>query len=209
MRRVEQICAAALVAFGLTCGVNDARATPAAPPPAAPDPATAPDRALAREIISRLGQVPERTRPFHETREIAALTRPLVTSGVLIFRRPAYLRQSTLVPHHEEMILDGNAVSIQRGTDSAHVVALDQSPALAVLATTLRAPLEGDIAALDRYYTLAATGDDRAWMLVMTPSDPDAMRFVRTVSLWGRNNAIDRLRVVLANGDVQTLTIDP
>lgn len=166
-------------------------------------------RDLARAIITQLGQVPERTRTFHETRGIGALTHPLVSTGILVFHRPAYLRKDTLAPHPEDMIMDGDTVSIRRGSGAVHVVTLSQNPALSLLATTLRAPLEGDRAALERYYALAASGDARGWTLVMTPLGADGARVVRTVTLTGRNNVIDTLRVVQANGDVRTLTLDP
>ncbi|WP_338333589.1 LolA-related protein [Acetobacter sp. LMG 32666] len=164
---------------------------------------------LSRQIIASLGLVAQRTQPFHEKKDIAALTHPLFSSGVLAFHRPAYLEKTTQTPRQERLIIDGGMVSIQRGAGSVHHVPLAQSPALALLVTTMRAPLEGDMATLTHDYTLSAQGDLGAWTLIMTPISPQATQLVHLVVLKGRNNAIDSLKVMQANGDVQTLTLDP
>lgn len=164
---------------------------------------------LSRQIIGCLGQVVQRTQPFHEEKEIAALTHPLFSSGVLGFHRPAYLEKMTQAPRQERLVIDGGMVSIQRGTGSVHHVPLAQSPALALLVTTMRAPLEGDMATLTQDYTLSAQGNLGAWTLSMTPVSPQAMRLVHLVVLKGRNNVIESLKIMQANGDVQTLTLDP
>lgn len=185
-----------LVAWGLLAGMGQAWAV---------DNGTD----LAGQIIAHLGQVPERAQPFHEQKDMAALTHPLLSSGVLLFHRPAYLEKNTEAPRPEKLVIDGSMVSIQRGTGSVHNVPLSQSPALALLVTTMRAPLEGDMASLTHDYTLSAQGDLGAWTLNMAPLSPQAVHLVRLVVLKGRNNAIQSLKIVQANGDVQTLTLDP
>ncbi|MFT8417537.1 MAG: LolA-related protein [Acetobacter sp.] len=164
---------------------------------------------LTGQIIVHLGQVPERTQTFHEKKEIAALTHPLLSSGVLVFHRPAYLEKHTQAPRPETLVIDGDMVSIQRGTGGVHHVALAQNPLLALLAATLRAPLEGNLPALTQDYAVTAQGNLGAWTLSMSPISDQAMHLVHLVVLTGRNNALDSLKIVQANGDVQTLTLDP
>ncbi|AQS86756.1 fatty acyl CoA synthetase [Neoasaia chiangmaiensis NBRC 101099] len=164
---------------------------------------------LAARIVAQLGQVPERARHFQEHREIAALDRPLVTTGTLTFRKPDFLEKTTITPRLEDMTIQGDRVSIRRGDGPVHVIMLDQSPELSVLATTLRAPLSGDSQALRHYYTLSASGDLGHWTLLLSPVDQEAARYVRNVTLAGRNNVVDSVRVVLRNGDRQMLVIDP
>lgn len=65
------------------------------------------------------------------------------------------------------------------------------------------------MASLTHDYTLSAQGDLGAWTLNMAPLSPQAVHLVRLVVLKGRNNAIQSLKIVQANGDVQTLTLDP
>lgn len=164
---------------------------------------------LSAQVIAHLGQVSERTQTFHEKKDIAALTHPLLSNGVLVFHRPSYLEKKTQAPRPETLVIDGDMVSIQRGAGDVHRVALAQNAALALLAATLRAPLEGNLTALTHDYAVTAQGDLGAWTLRMTPTSAQAVQLVRLVVLTGRNNAVDSLRIVQANGDVQTLTLDP
>nr|WP_025825393.1 LolA-related protein [Acetobacter persici] len=162
---------------------------------------------LAAQIVTHLGSVPERTEHFHETRELGALTHPLLFSGVLIFRHPDFLEKETLLPQPETLAIEGDTVSVQRGGHVRHIL-LAQNPALALLATTLRAPLAGNMAALRQAYTVSAQGDMGAWTLTMTPLSEQAHKMVRQVVLAGRNNAVESLKILQANGDRQTLMID-
>ncbi|MBS1002094.1 outer membrane lipoprotein carrier protein LolA [Acetobacter persici] len=162
---------------------------------------------LAAQIVTHLGSVPQRTEHFHETRELGALTHPLLSSGVLIFRHPDFLEKETLLPQPETLAIEGDTVSVQRGGHVRHIL-LAQNPALALLATTLRAPLAGNMAALRQAYTVSAQGDMGAWTLTMTPLSEQAHKMVRQVVLSGRNNAVESLKILQANGDRQTLMID-
>ncbi|MGV4877177.1 LolA-related protein [Acetobacter indonesiensis] len=162
---------------------------------------------LATQIVTHLGSVSERTEHFHETRELGVLTHPLLSSGVLVFRHPAFLEKETLLPRPETLVIDGDTVSVQRGGHVRHIL-LAQNPALALLATTLRAPLAGNMVALRQAYTVTAQGDMGAWTLTMTPLSEQAHKMVRQVVLSGRNNAVESLKVIQANGDRQTLMID-
>lgn len=189
-------CFSLLMACGLLGGLGQAWAADAG-------------AGLTGQIIAHLGQVPARTQFFHEQKDIAALTHPLLSNGVLVFHRPAYLEKNTQAPRPEILVIDGDMVSIQRGGGGVRHVALAQNPALALLAATLRAPLEGDLPTLAQDYAVTAQGDLGAWTLSMTPVSDQARHLVHLVVLTGRNNAIDSLRIVQANGDVQTLTLDP
>lgn len=165
--------------------------------------------ALGDEIMARLGQVPQRQQTFHETREIRALTAPLRSQGVLLFRRPDYIEKKTLAPRPEDLVVNGSTISITRGTAPARLVDAAHNPGLALLVATLRGPLEGDAALLKQYYRLDAAGDLGSWTLTLTPARPEVARFVQSVTMVGHNNAIASVRVLQANGDVQTTTIDP
>ncbi|WP_086640932.1 LolA-related protein [Acetobacter tropicalis] len=163
---------------------------------------------LAARIVSHLGAVSERSEHFHETRDLAVLTHPLSSSGVLVFRRPAFLKKETLSPRPETLVINGDVVSVEREGHTRQIL-LTENPALSLLATTLRAPLAGNIGALRHAYHVSANGDLGAWTLIMTPLSEQARKMVREVVLTGRNNAVETLKITQTNGDRQTLMIDP
>ncbi|AOX19095.1 LolA-related protein [Kozakia baliensis] len=164
---------------------------------------------LPDEIIFHLGQVAERHQHFHETRTLKALTAPIQSQGELIYRHPGYLAKITHTPRPEQLIVSGDQVSMTRGNRPAHQVPIDANPALRLMIDTLRAPLDGDVPALKRHYTLSATGDLSHWNLVLTPADAQSAKIVHGVTLEGQNNAISTVTVTQANGDFSKTIIDP
>lgn len=164
---------------------------------------------LADELVARLGQVHARQKPFHETRTLAALKTPLESSGVLIYRAPGYLQKTTEQPRAEDLIIAGDSVTISRNHAAPQSVDMARVPALRLLADTLRAPLDGNIAVLRRYYHIAASEKGADWTLYLTPATDKVAELAKSVTLSGQNNAILRIVLVQANGDTQTMLIDP
>ncbi|MFT9458724.1 MAG: LolA-related protein [Acetobacter orientalis] len=164
---------------------------------------------LADSLITRLGQVQTRQKPFHETRTLAALKAPLESSGVLIYRHPGYLQKTTEQPRAEDLVINGDMVTISRNHTAPQSVDTARVPALRLLADTLRAPLDGDAALLRRYYHITATEQGADWSLYLTPASDKVAALAKSVTLSGKNNAILRIVLVQANGDTQTMTIAP
>lgn len=164
---------------------------------------------LADTLITRLGQVHARQKSFHETRNLAALKAPLESTGVLIYRHPGYLQKTTLQPRPEDLVINGDVVTISRNHAAPQSVDTARVPALRLLADTLRAPLDGDAALLRHYYHITATEQGADWSLYLTPLSDKVAALAKNVTLSGRNNAILRIVLVQANGDTQTMTIAP
>lgn len=164
---------------------------------------------LAGTLIERLGQVHERQKPFHEIRTLSALKTPIESSGVLTYRAPGYLQKTTEQPRAEDLIINGDIVTISRNHAAPQSVDTARVPALRLLADTLRAPLDGNIALLRHYYQIKASENGADWTLYLTPASDKVAELAKSVTLRGRNNAILEIVLVQANGDTQAMTIDP
>lgn len=164
---------------------------------------------LADTLITRLGLVHARQKPFHETRTLAALKAPLESSGVLIYRYPGYLQKTTEQPRAEDLVINGDVVTISRNHGAPQSVDVARVPALRLLADTLRAPLEGNVALLKRSYHMTASEHGADWDIDLTPASDNVAKLVRSVTISGQNNAVLRIVLVQANGDTQTMTIAP
>lgn len=164
---------------------------------------------LAETLIERLGKVHERQKPFHETRTLAALKAPIQSSGVLTYRSPGYLQKATEQPRAEDLVINGDVVTISRNHAAPQSVDTARVPALRLLADTLRAPLDGNTALLRHYYHISASENGADWTLYLTPASDEVAKFAKSVTLSGRNNAILEIVLVQANGDTQAMTIDP
>lgn len=157
--------------------------------------------------MARLAAVPERRATFRETRRFAALDQPLESTGRLLYRRPDYLEKLTDFPEREQLVMDGGRLVLTSAQDAPRVVDLQSQPELRTLADALRGPLSGDIAALQRAFTIRLEGTDAAWQLDLQPRDPRAARLLRRVTVGGAGAEIRTLLLVQANGDEQRMTI--
>ena len=145
---------------------------PAAPPP---DAAT---------LLAALKHPAPTQTAFFERRQSPLLARPLLFSGEL--QRPAAgtLVKRVLVPYVENTRIEGEKVSVEREGERARKFSLRRAPELRALTASIEAVLGGDLALLQKFYTLRMEGSDSAWTLHLKPIDKrlakrvDAMRFL-------------------------------
>lgn len=153
--------------------------------------------ALARHGDSRVDYV--------ETRTIALLKQPLRLEGFVEFRHPAYLAKHVLKPSEEHYVIDGDNVTVTKPGDPAITLSLSSHPALEAFTASLRAPLAGDSATLNRYYQISLGGSRQHWLLALAPRRSDMAALVRLVKLEGRGDRLESLSIEEASGDLSTL----
>ena len=73
---------------------------------------------------------------------------------------------------------------------------------------TIRGTIAGDLATLERYYTITQQGDRSAWQLTMIPTDPRMAKRIKVIEVAGRGIDVQRIRTTQANGNEDLLT-DP
>lgn len=145
---------------------------------------------------------------FVETKNIALLDKPMVSSGELRYRPPARLEKRTLKPKPELLVLDGDTLLLERGKQKFQVRLAEQPEALAFV-DSLRGTLSGDRATLEKNYKLRLDGNERRWTLDLLPNDPRIAAFVLRITFGGAENQVEWIRYLQADGDSSTMTIEP
>jgi outer membrane lipoprotein-sorting protein len=145
---------------------------------------------------------------FTETKTIALLDRPVVSSGELRYAPPARLEKRTERPKPELLLLDGDTLTLERGKQKFTVRLAEQPEALAFV-DSLRGTLNGDKAALERSYKLRLTGNEARWTLDLLPNDRRIAAFVVRITFGGTHNRVEWIRYLQADGDRSVMTIEP
>jgi hypothetical protein len=172
----------------------------AEPPPAL----TLPD------LFARLSARPEVRARFVETKYLAVLKTPLRLEGTVEFRKPAYLAKHVQHPEPEDYIIDGGNVTVSKpGADQRIELALADYPALEAFAESLRAPLAGDLAGLERYWRPSLGGSRKHWLLALAPLRPELVAVVRVVRLEGAEDRLLSMDIEEAGGDRSSLRFEP
>lgn len=189
----------AILAFTLTiavpCMVVGAALVPSA------------DNGLA-DLMNRLALRQHGHVSFVERQFLGILDRATETSGELLYDAPDRLEKRTLKPKPESLILDHGTLAIQRGK-YARSLSLRDYPHIGLFIDSIRETLAGDLAALNRSYTLAfKTGSD-GWTLVLIPRDARLADLIANIQVSGVSDEIHMIEFRRVNGDHSVMTLSP
>ena len=145
---------------------------------------------------------------FVETKNIALLDKPVVSSGELLYVPPSRLEKHTHKPKPESMVLDGDRLVLERGKQK-FTVRLSEQPEARAFVDSLRGTLCGDKAALEKSYKLVLNGTEQRWTLDLLPDDQRIAAFVLRITFGGTGNKVEWIRYLQADGDSSTMNIEP
>ena len=151
-----------------------------------------------------LQDTPQAEVRFTELRESRWLAAPVESSGTLRSSAGMLERQVELPRRETWRILDDRMQLSAAGSDKVMEVALDNAPAVAALALTLRSVLAGNLEALNADFQLLLSGDERDWVLQLTPRRPDVARQLRQISVMGAGRRLSAIVIDESQGDRTT-----
>ncbi len=172
-------------------------------------PASHASDAILGQIMQGLAGQPSRQAHFSMEKHVSSLAAPVLSQGTLSYRKPDHLEQDTNAPRPERLVIDGGTVSIATPGQPSRTLSLDDSPALQILADTLRGTMAGDLATLRRHFTVEETGGVDRWRIVMRPVGNVAAQVVRIAYVDGGGGDVRQIDIVQADGDEQRMTITP
>jgi len=158
------------------------------------------------QLMAELAEVKSSSAHFVEHKYLHMLTEPIEDSGTLSYRAPDQLRKDTLTPQVEHLIVDRDALTIER-QDKTQTLRLDQYPQVWAIIEAIRATLAGDREGLERYYVVRFSGDAKAWQMSLAPRDPKIERIVRSIRISGSGAHIQRVSTEEADGDRSEMSI--
>jgi len=160
-------------------------------------------------LTRNLAAVPERRARFTEERRFAALDQPLHSQGILLWRRPDVLEKHTEAPQPETLRVEGDRVEVFLPGRTQRSISLASQPQLRALVEGMRAPLSGDVLALERHFEVTLTGGPASWRMHLVPRDRRMRETVTAMQIEGTLASPREIRVTHANGDVQILRVEP
>ncbi len=164
------------------------------------------DDALA-EVMRMLAAVPAVEGTFREEKNLAMLQEPLIATGLLYYRAPAFLRKRTLSPQPEDYEADGDWLTVETPAAGRRQFDLNGYPQLRPFVEAIRATQAGDRATLERYYRLEFQGTAADWSLRLTPRDSQAAGYVTAIILRGRDGSIASMETLEPDGDRSLMSI--
>lgn len=162
-----------------------------------------------QQLMQGMAEVKSSRHKFTERKYMSVLTKPLESSGMLLYEAPGRLEKHTLTPKDESMVLNQGVIVIENRTRRMkRTMMVNQYPALGAFVESIRATLAGDLETLKHYYQIKLDGNAAHWHLQLIPNEQAAREMVREISMEGRGKLIARIEILEANGDHSVMTVD-
>jgi outer membrane lipoprotein-sorting protein len=144
---------------------------------------------------------------FVETKHLAVLSKPIESSGELLYTAPDKLEKRTLKPKPESMVVDGDALTVERGNQK-YQLQLQAYPEIAAFIESIRGTLAGDRKALERNYRLILGGSAEAWVLELQPLNEKMKAVVQRIRISGTRDQVGSIEISQADGDSSVMVIE-
>jgi hypothetical protein len=158
-------------------------------------------------LMQLLSESPSSEAPYVEQKFSALLSRPVVSSGTLVYRRPDVVEKNMAAPRQESFRIAGQELTVTRDGRQRRI-ALSSEPLIAAFAASLRGVLSGNAAQLAEHFRLALEGTEADWKLEMSPLDGEVARYVERIVVSGRSGRVRQIEVREASGDRSVLTVN-
>ena len=158
------------------------------------------------QLMQALSKVSVGRADFVETKFIAMLDKPVVSSGQLFYVAPDKLEKRTLKPRPESMIIEGNTLVIERGRQNM-TLQVDSAPELAGFVNSIRGTMAGDRKALERSFALSLEGPPQRWLLTLKPLDARMAAAVASIRIAGVLDDVKSVEILQADGDRSVMAI--
>jgi hypothetical protein len=159
-------------------------------------------------ILASLAQHPHGQVRFSEVTRSQLLTHEVHSEGVLRFDAPDRLEKQTLAPAPENLIVEGDIVTIVRGHHHSSI-RLSQYPKLSPLLEGIRATLSGDRAALERRFQVTFVPAASGWELRLAPLGGASDSGFARIVLAGHDDALERVTLEQPDGDRTNISLTP
>lgn len=159
------------------------------------------------QLMLGLSKIKSATTDFGEDQYIGLLTKPLHSSGVLVYVAPSRLEKDSLAPSRQSVIIDGDKLTMRQSNGQTRTVMLQDHPEIGAFVESLRSTLSGDLGSLRRFYDVAFMGSADYWQLTLEPNDQRVRKLVKTIRIDGSNFSLNSVEILHADGDRSVMTM--
>lgn len=159
------------------------------------------------QLMQSLAHVKSGSATFIERKTMHMLKTPLVETGTLDYAAPDHVRKTTTSPVPEQFSLDGEEVTISGAGQPTHHFALSGYPQIGGLVAGIRATLAGDLATLDRYYTVQLSGMPEQWQLLLQPKVTALTKYIKQIRIAGAGDRIEEIDTESTDGDHSDMSV--
>lgn len=161
-----------------------------------------------QSLMKVLSQVKTDSPHFVQRQYLHDLTKPLVSSGVLIYKAPDYLEQKTELPSPQRSIIRGDRLTLYSSAwHGPRKLSLKNTPGIWAVVESLRATLSGQLQILQQYFSVQMNGSSRQWRLELKPRVQTLQKQVDSIQVAGTDARIDRIEIHYIHGNYSIMRL--
>jgi outer membrane lipoprotein-sorting protein len=157
-------------------------------------------------ILASLAQRRHGHALYTEQVDSALFKHPLHSSGELFFDAPDRLEKKTLQPSTEDLIVEGDVVTVVRGTHRSSMRLRDY-PQLSPLLNGIRATLAGDRSTLESNFQLALEANGSGWVLTLRPLASEIKPVYKRIEIFGVDGVVQGIKLERMTGELTSMTL--
>jgi hypothetical protein len=146
---------------------------------------------------------------FHERRASPLLVEALRFSGELERPVAGTLLKRIDEPFREQVRIDGERVLVEREGKPSRRFSLRRAPELGALTASIEAVLGGDLAQLQRHFSLRMEGTAPAWVMHLDPRDHRLAKKVEALRFLGSGTELRCMDLVLVGAETSRTWLGP
>jgi len=161
-----------------------------------------------QSLMQALAQVKSDNPHFVQRQYLHGLTKPLVSSGILIYKAPDYLEQKTEFPSPQRAIIRGDRLTLYSSSwHGPRNFSLQNTPEMWSVVESLRATLSGQLSILQRYFNVQMNGSSGGWRLELKPRLKTPKEEVAFIFITGRDARINRIEIHYSKGNYSMMRL--
>ena len=151
-------------------------------------------------LMTQLSEHPGGRVDFVEKRYAALLDKPVISKGEMTYVPTDRLEKRTIEPKAETMILDGDALTLERGQRKLSLQ-ISSRPEIRAFVDSIRSTISGNRQAIEKNYAMQLSGQLEDWKLVLWPTDPKIGAFLKRMTVSGNGRQIREIEYLQADDD--------
>ena len=160
---------------------------------------------LMDTISQKLAETSKLQSSFTQTRQLAALKKPLVIQGHMVFAREQGVLWKIEKPYRMTYIMTAKGVREIQADGSHKDRAAADIPGIGSVEGLFRGILTAERDILAHHFSAKTTGDINAWTLSLLPKNATLQKVLKEVTLEG-GDQVRAVRIQEINGDDTTIT---
>ena len=159
------------------------------------------------ELMRGLAEIKSAKTGYTEDQYIGIATRPLRSSGELVYVAPSRLEKNTTAPSAQSVVIDGDKLTVRQARGRARTMSLGEHPEIGAFIESIRSTLSGDVTTLNRYYRVGLSGDADNWQLTLEPTDEKVGKLIKVVRIGGARYELGSVEIEHVDGDRSVMTM--